>query len=487
MPDTVPASSGQTTKAGAAPSSRGDSMMSMSNNMVSWVVACGMFINQLDSTVLSTSLPQIAESLDVEPVRLSLAITSYLVTLAVFIPISGWIADKFGPRRVFCWAIFMFTFSSALCGFATSLPMLIATRILQGLGGAMMTPVGRIILGRSFPKEQLYAALAFISIPGLIGPTIGPLIGGFITTYLSWRWIFFVNIPVGAVGILLALHYVKNFETPPPGKFDFTGFVIVGAGLALLELAIDYLGHHLVGGAIIAGLFAAAAVLLGIYAWYALTRDNPVLDLNLFRLRAFRSATVWGGLCRMTIGAVPFLLPLMLQVSFGLSAMDSGIITFVMNVGAIGIKTIATRVARWAGFRNLLLYNASILGLMAMGIGLLFHEDTPHWFMIGYLLLYGVVRSVQFTNVNALTYVDLNTRNMSKGTSMASVMQQLSSSFGIATGATVLSLVAGGEVLTQRDFLWAFIIVGMFPVISVIGFLKLNPEDGAEMAGRTRG
>jgi EmrB/QacA subfamily drug resistance transporter len=373
MPDTAPAPSGQIPKAGAEPASRGDSMMSMGNNMVSWVVACGMFINQLDSTILSTSLPQIAESLDVAPVRLSLAITSYLVTLAVFIPISGWIADRFGPRRVFCWAIFMFTFSSALCGFATSLPMLIATRILQGFGGAMMTPVGRIILGRTFPKEQLYAALAFISIPGLIGPTIGPLVGGFITTYLSWRWIFFVNIPVGAIGILLALRYVKNFETPPPVRFDFTGFVIVGAGLALLELAIDYLGHHLVGGATIAGLFVTAAVLLGVYTWYALSRDNAVLDLNLFRLRAFRSATVWGGLCRMTIGAVPFLLPLMLQISFGMSAMTSGIITFVMNVGAIGVKTIAIRVARWAGFRNLLLYNASILGIMAMGIGVFFH------------------------------------------------------------------------------------------------------------------
>ena len=455
------------------------------NSMVPWVVASGMFINQLDSTVLTTSLPQIAVSLGEEPIRLSLAITSYLITLAVLIPISGWIADRFGPRRVFCWAIAIFTLSSAACGFADSLWMLVATRIAQGFGGALMTPVGRIILGRSFPKDQLYAALAFVSIPGLVGPTIGPLVGGVITTYLSWRWIFFVNIPFGIAGVLLALRYVKNFETPMPPRFDFKGFLVVGAGLAVLEFAIESLGHHMVGVDIIIAMFAAAAVLLGIYTWYALSRENPVLDLTMFKLRTFRVATVAGGLCRMTIGAVPFLLPLMLQVGFGLNAMDSGLITFVMNVGAIGVKSFATPIARRFGFRNLVLYNASLLGIMAMCIAL-FTPETPHWIMIVYLLLYGVIRSIQFTNVNALGFAELTPQNLSRGNSIASVMQQLASSFGIAVAATALSLVAGGHELTPEDFHWAFIIVGLFPVVSVLGFAALKPHDGSEMTGRSR-
>ena len=456
------------------------------HSMVPWVVASGMFINQLDSTVLTTSLPQIATSLGEDPLRLSLAITSYLITLAVLIPISGWIADRFGPRRVFCWAITIFTLSSAACGLADSLWMLVVTRIAQGFGGALMTPVGRIILGRSFPKNQLYAALAFVSIPGLVGPTIGPLVGGVITTYLSWRWIFFVNIPFGIAGVLLALRYVKNFETPMPPRFDFKGFLVVGAGLAALELAIEFLGHGMVGVPTIVSLFAGAAVLLGIYTWYALSRENPVLDLTMFKIRTFRASTVAGSLCRMTIGAVPFLLPLMLQVGFGLNAMNSGLITFVMNVGAIGVKSFASPIARRFGFRNLVLYNASLLGLMAMGIAL-FTPETPHWMMIVYLLLYGVVRSIQFTNVNALAFADLTPQNLSRGNSIASVMQQLASSFGIAIAATVLGLVAAGHALTPADFHWAFIIIGLFPIVSVLGFVTLKPNDGAEMAGGRRG
>ena len=453
-------------------------------SMVPWVVASGMFISQLDSTILITSLPQMAESLGESPLKLSLAITSYLIALAVFIPISGWIADRFGPRRVFCTAIGIFITSSAACAFADSLSMLVATRIIQGFGGALMTPVGRIILGRSFPKEQLYSVLAFVSIPALIGPTIGPLIGGIITTYLSWRWVFFVNIPFGVAGILLALKYVKNFDTPRPPRFDAKGFILVAIGLACLQLSIEFLGHRIVALPVTISLFAVAAVLLGIYAWYAVRHVNPVLDLTLFRLRTFRASTLSGSLCRMSIGAVPFLLAMMLQVGFGLSPIQAGLITFVINIGAIGVKTVAAPLARRFGFRNLVLYNASVLGLVTMGMAL-FEPDTPHWLMIVYLLFYGVVRSVQFTNVNALAFADLTSQNLSRGTSIASVIQQLSSSFGIAMAATVIGLVAGGsEILTATDFRWAFVIVGLFPVLSVFGFIRLKSSDGAEMSGR---
>jgi EmrB/QacA subfamily drug resistance transporter len=482
MTDTVPAETAAATR--AAEASASDSVTV--SRMVPWVVACGMFMNQLDSTVITTSLPQIAESLGESPLRLNVAITAYLISLAVFIPISGWIADRFGPRRVFCWAITVFTLSSALCGFSVNLPMMVGMRIVQGFGGALMTPVGRLILVRSFPKDQLLSAMAFVSIPALVAPAVGPIVGGFLTTYVSWHWIFFINIPIGAIGIALALHYVRNFAVPSPPRFDFKGFLVVGAGLALFELAIENLGHRMVSTAMLIALFLVAVGLLGLYTWYALNRAEPVLDLNLFRLRTFRASTVSGGLCRMAIGSVPFLLPLMLQVGFGLQPIASGFITFVTSIGAIGMKTVATRIARRFGFRNLLMYNAGALGLMVAGMAL-FEPDTPHWAMLAYLILYGVVRATQFTNVQALAYADLTPPIMSKGTSMASVVQQLSNSFGVATAATILAAVVGDSVtITPRDFHIAFILVGLFPIVSIIGFFRLKPGDGAEMAGRER-
>jgi EmrB/QacA subfamily drug resistance transporter len=454
--------------------------------MVRWVVACGMFMNQLDSTVITTSIPQIAESLGESPLRLNVAVTSYLISLAVFIPVSGWIADRFGPRRVFCTAIAIFSLSSAICGLSTNLGMLVAMRIVQGFGGALMTPVGRLILVRSFPKDQLLAAMAFVSIPALVAPAVGPIIGGLLTTYLSWHWIFFINLPIGVLGIMLALRFIRNFEVPAPPKFDWRGFIVVGFGLALLQLAIENVGHRTLSPPVLIGLFVGAASLLALYTLHAMRRSDPVLDLNLFRIRTFRASTVSGGMCRMAIGAVPFLLPLMLQVGFGMAPIASGLITFVTSIGAIGMKTVATRIARRFGFRNLLVYNSGALGVMIGGIGF-FEADTPHWLMLAYLILYGVVRATQFTNVQALAYADLTAETMSKGTSMASVAQQLAGSFGVAAAATVLAVMVGDSVsITPLDFRYAFIAVGIMPILGVIGFLRLKPSDGAEMAGSSK-
>ena len=487
MTDTVPAEAPVPRVRDQAPDSAASAPAgTLGELMVRWVVACGMFMNQLDSTVITTSIPQIAESLGESPLRLNVAVTSYLISLAVFIPVSGWIADRFGPRRVFCTAIAIFSLSSAVCGLSTDLTMMVAMRVVQGFGGALMTPVGRLILVRSFPKDQLLAAMAFVSIPALVAPAVGPIVGGFLTTYLSWHWIFFVNLPIGMIGIALALRFVRNFEVPPPPRFDWRGFVVVGAGLALLQFSIENLGHPLVATPVLVGLFAGAGTLLALYTWHALSRSEPVLDLNLFRMRTFRASTVSGGLCRLAIGAVPFLLPLMLQVGFGLAPIASGFITFVTSIGAIGMKTVATRVARRFGFRNLLMYNAGLLGLMIGGMAL-FQPDTPHWFMLSYLVLYGVVRATQFTNVQALAYADLTPTTMSKGTSMASVVQQLSNSFGVAIAATTLAIVVGGSAtITPRDFHIAFIVLGAMPMLSIVGFWRLRPSDGAEMAGQGR-
>ncbi len=484
MTETIPHKP-RAASAGAARDAADTSELPPVHPLVRWVAASGMFMSQLDSTVITTSLPQIAASLGEEPLKLSFAITSYLISLAVFIPISGWIADRFGPRRVFCSAIAIFTISSALCGLSTNLPMMVGLRIIQGFGGALMTPVGRLILVRSYPRDKLYEAMAFVAMPALVAPALGPIVGGAITTYLSWHFIFFLNLPIGAVGIVMALRAVRDFKAPPPGRFDFAGFVIVGAGLALLELTLENLGRHrLISMTMLIVLGITAVMLLGIYTWRALTRENAVLDLNLLRIRTFRASTVSGSLCRMAMGAIPFLLPLMLQVGFGMAPLQSGFTTFITSLGSIGMKTIAGRLARQFGFRKLLIYSGVGLGVMVAGISQL-QPDTPHWVMLVYLLAYGLVRSVQFTNIQAIAYADLTPETMSKGTSMASVVQQLSNSFGVATAATVLAIVAGDSiVVTPHDFQVTFMVLGSFPIISAIGFYFLKPSDGAEMAGR---
>lgn len=451
------------------------------------VVSCGMFMNMVDSTIIGTSIPQIAASLGESPLRLNVAITSYLISLAVFIPVSGWIADRFGARRVFCFAIFVFTVASALCGLSTTLWMMVATRILQGFGGALMNPVGRLILLRTFPKDQLLQALSFVSIPALIGPTIGPILGGFLTDYISWRWIFYINVPIGILGIVMAQRFIRDFEVPPPPRFDFRGFILVGAGLALLELAIEYLGRHVVSGWFDAALFAGAAVFLGGYVFHSFSRPEPVLDLKLFDLRVFRIAWGSGTLCHISIGALPFLLPLMLQLGFGLDPFQSGLLTFVTGIGAITMKTLATRVARFFGFRRLLTYNSVLLGLMVIGVGM-FGPHTPHWVILLDLFAYGLVRATEFTNIQALGFSDLSGPLVSKGSSMSSVIQQVCNSFGVALAATALGLVAGtGNVITPNDFRIVFIIMGILPIVAALGFYRLRPSDGAEVSGARTG
>ncbi len=447
------------------------------------VIACGFFMENLDSTILATSIPQMAESLGENPLRLNVAITSYLLSLAVFIPISGWVADRFGARSVFCTAIGVFTLGSALCGIATSLPMLVLTRILQGLGGAMMTPVGRLIMLRSFPKSELVTAMSYVTLPALIGPAIGPLVGGFLTTYMNWRWIFYINIPIGALGILLAYRYAENFRAAAVSRFDFVGFVLCGIGLAAAELALENAGRRLISGTAEAGIVAISALSLAVYGFYARRAPEPAVDLKLFRVKTFRIAVIGGGICRTGLAAIPFLLPLMLQVPFGLTAFQSGSITFVLAVGSMVMKSTSPPLLRTFGFRTILLGNAVLVGLMTMALALV-RASTSHWLLMAGLLMFGFFRSLQFTCMNTLAYSDLNDTNVSKGSSISSVGQQLSQSFGVALGATILALLTGDAgTPTVREFIPAFVAVGFLPLISMAFFARLSAGDGSQVSG----
>jgi EmrB/QacA subfamily drug resistance transporter len=439
----------------------------------------------LDSTMIAVAIPDMAKSLNESPLRLNLVIATYLLSLAVFIPVSGWIADRVGTRAVFCTAIATFAAGSALCGLSTSLPMILIMRVVQGFGGAMMTPVGRLILLRSFPRSDLVSAMNWMTIPAMIGPTVGPVVGGFLTTYLSWRAIFYLNVPIGVAGVVLALWLIEDFRAPAPTRFDLRGFFVAGIGLALLELAIENVGRPLIPGALGLLFFAAAFAILLLYRWHAQQREDPILDLRLLRIRTFRIGTVTGSLCRMGLDAVPFLLPLFFQVGFGLSPLQSGLLSFSSSLGAMLVRTLAGALLRFFGFRRLLVGNACLAAAITAGCGWL-RPDTPIWLIVLIVLLSGCARSIQYLGLNTISYADVPAPVLSKSTSVGGVAQQLARGFGIAVGAALLAVIAGPQIPTTRDFGLAFFLIALLPLASALGFLRLSPVDGAEVSGHGR-
>lgn len=450
------------------------------------VVAVAFLMEQLDSTIIVTAIPDIASTLDTTPLRMNLAITTYILTLAMFIPVSGWFADRFGARRIFALSLFIFTIGSVLCGMATSLPMLIATRALQGFGGAMMTPVGRLILIRSFPRSQLITAMTYMTLPAIVGPVIGPLLGGFLTTYFTWRWIFWVNLPFGIIGMLIALRFIEDTRRDETMRFDFPGFLMVGLGCVLLQYGIENIGRPTVPTIAIALTLAAACLLLVGFVRYARTVESPAVDLTLFKHRTFRIGTLAGGICRVGLNGVPFLLPLMLQVGFGMSPLTSGYLTFVSSISALAIRPILSRVLRLYGFRHVLVWSAVAGSITVAGFALL-KPDTPHWIIMAYVFLFGLTRSCQFMTSNTLSYSDTPEAQLSRATSLGGVLQQLSVSFGVSIGAMLLGLVTlDGSALTPEKFHLVFLISAILPLLGLPGFFKLKPEDGAQVSGYSR-
>ena len=456
--------------------------------IVPLIVACALFMENIDSTVITTSLPAIALDLGVDPLSLKLALTSYLLSLAVFIPISGWMADRYGARTVFRAAIIVFTLGSAACGFAQSLPDFVLYRVVQGMGGAMMVPVGRLVILRGIPKHELVSALAWLTMPALLGPVIGPPLGGFITTYVDWRWIFWINIPIGLVGIALASRYIENVREQNVPPLDKRGFVLSGIGLSGIAFGLTTFGQGLLHPAIAASLLGVGAIATYAYVRHARRTRAPMLDLKLLAIPTFYASVVGGSLFRLGIGAMAFMLPLLFQIGFGLTPFQSGMLTFATALGAIAMKTTAAPILRRFGFKQVLVVNAVISSLFIAAIAL-FTPVTPHAVILAVLLVGGFFKSLQFTSINSLAYADIEPRAMSRATSFASVAQQLSMSAGVAVGAMVLELERHGRphaAVMPEDFATAFIVVASISALSTFVFLRLPKAAGASLSAPAR-
>ena len=455
------------------------------SRVVPLIVACALFMENLDSTIISTALPAIARDLHEDPLHLSLAITSYLLSLTIFIPLSGWLADRYGARTIFRNAILVFVLGSLACAAAQDIGGLIAARMLQGLGGAMMVPVGRLVLLRQIPKSELVSAMTFVTIPALLAPIFGPPVGGLIVTYASWQWIFLINLPIGVLGWVLVSRYVRDARELTPPSLDLAGWWLLGGGLAGLVFGLESLGKHVVSAQLTYLSLAVGALLMVLYVRHAQHDEAPLIRLSLLRIPTFRASVTGGSLFRVGVGASTLLLPMMLQLGYGMTPLDSGLLTFATAVGALAMKTVAPGVTRRFGFRHILVHN-TVLCSVALAITAWL---SPHWPMalaIAFLVLSGFLRSLQFTCINALAFADVAEREMSQATSASSTAQQLALSVGVGVSSQVLNLsmaIRGDPALVPADFAIAFIAMALVSLLGVLSFRSLAQDAGQSVSG----
>jgi EmrB/QacA subfamily drug resistance transporter len=450
------------------------------------IIASALFMEQLDSTILATALPTMAQNFGVSPLHMGAALTSYLLGLAVFIPASGYIADRFGARRIFRLAIIVFTLGSILCGQAPNLPFLVAARVLQGIGGAMMVPVGRLVLLRTVAMKDMVAAMAYFTIPALLGPVVGPPLGGLIVTWLSWRWIFYVNVPIGVLGIFLTSRYIEDIREPGTAPFDGAGFLFSGLSLSCLMFGLEMASRgHAVSTPTLVALLGIGLLSGMAYAFHLRRASDPILDFRLMRIPTFGLSVVAGSLSRITGGALPFMLPMMMQIGFGYSAARSGVITFATAIGSLLMKVASPRILRRYGFRRTLVWN----GLIASAFLAVCAAFRPSWPMLAIyavLLAGGFFQSLQFTAYNTVAYADIPQARMSHATSFYATFQQLMLSMGIcfASGTLAASMAWSGHGHPHlSDFSVAFLTVTAISITASPVCLRLSENAGNAMSG----
>jgi EmrB/QacA subfamily drug resistance transporter len=459
-------------------------LRALRSHSIPLTLAVAFFLEEIDGTIITTSLPQMARSLGVDAPRMSLAISSYLLSVAIMLPVGGWLADRFGARRIYCAALGIFAAGSALCGWAGSLPLLLVGRALQGMGGAWMTSVGRLIVVRSAPKDQLLTVSNYMIAPALLGSLLGPVVGGFITTYLSWRWNFFITVPLGILAILVSLAVVPRVPAQAARPFDWSGFALLALGLSAVQLIVRPTGASASAIGPHGLLIALPIALLAAYAWHARRAPHPLVDLGLLRTRTLAIAVLAGGLSRIASGALPFLLPLLLQLGFGLNPLQSGLLTLATTLGAFVSRAGAAAVMRRISLRMLLIGNALILAAMIAGVQL-FGPSSPHAWLFVYLLALGFLRSVQFSTLTALGYADLEHVNLSHATTLITLAARCFMSGGIILAAALLNTLAGPQGPSIADFGTVLALLALLMAGSAFGLARLRPEDGWQLT-RTR-
>ena len=451
-----------------------------------WVVATALFMEQLDTTIVNTAIPSIAASLDVTPLSLKSVVTSYILSLAVGIPISGWMADRFGTRRVFGIAIALFTFASVLCGLSLNAPMLTAARLLQGIGGAMMMPVGRLAIIRTFPKSELLGAMNFVIIPALIGPLLGPTIGGLIVHWVSWRAIFFVNVPVGLVALYLVYRYMPDYRATERRPLDVIGFILFSCGTALLSWLLEIFGEHTLDPTTAVLMLGLSVALLVAYGWHASGIEFPLLRLALFRIRTFRIAVLGGFVTRLGVGGLPFLLPLLYQIGLGLPVWKSGLLMMPAALAAMFMKLFAPRLLARFGYRQVLIVNTVCIGV-TISMFALVKAGTPLAMIVVFGLMQGFFNSLQFSSMNTLAYADVSQTDSSMASTISSSFQQLSMSFGLAIGTLVTAWFLGDVPQSDRAMVTgalhnAFVALSVVTILSSLAFWSLRREDGESIS-----
>lgn len=451
-----------------------------------WLGAMAIFMQSLDGTILNTSLPTIAKDFDKSPLEIQSVIVAYTLTVALLIPLSGWLSDKYGTKKVFQAAILIFTIGSTLCAFATNFPFLVISRIIQALGGAMMVPVVRLAILYAYPKSELLKVINFITIPGLVGPLLGPTIGGILVETLSWHWIFIVNIPFGIIALWMTSFAIPDFKHPV-FKFDIRGLILFSGGVTVLTLIMELTSSRIIGLEMVLALSAVSVFLIGLYIYHAKHKQHPLIDLSLFKIRTLKIGIIGNLITRLGIGGMPFLIPLLLQVGYGYSATVAGLIMIPSAASNIIAKSFVVPIVNKFGYRNTLIGNTIILGLIIC-LFFFLESESPIYYIIPLMILNGFFSSIQFTAMNTISLADLNENTSSEGNSLLAVTQQLSLTFGISVAALILGIFRDMDGLTKgvevQAFRYSFLMMGVMTILSTYIFFQLKESDGASMSGK---